>query len=62
MAKSQGKRIAKLSANLPPPKERALAILDAIRNGDCNTAQSLQASTPKKRYSAPDVLDAFSYF
>ena len=62
MLKNQDKRIDKLSANLPP-KERALAILDAIRNEDCNTAQSLQASTPQKRYSAPDyavvdVVDA----
>ena len=62
MLKIQDKRIDKLSANLPP-KERALAILDAIRNEDCNTAQSLQASTPQKRYCAPDyavvdVVDA----
>jgi len=53
MVKSQDKRIDKLSANLPP-KERALAILDAIRNEDFNTALSLQASTPRKSYSAPD--------
>jgi hypothetical protein len=53
MAKSQDKRIDKLAANLPA-KERALAILDAIRNEDCSTAQSLQASTPRRSYSAPD--------
>ena len=53
MAKSQDKRIDKLAANLPA-KERALAILDAIRNEDFNTALSLQASTPRKSYSAPD--------
>jgi hypothetical protein len=62
MIKSQDKRIDKLSANLPA-KERALAILDTIRNEDCSTAQSLQASTPRRSYSAPDyavvnVVDA----
>jgi hypothetical protein len=62
MVKNQDKRIDKLSANLPP-KERALVILDAIRNEDCSTALSLQASTPRKSYSAPDyavvhVVDA----
>jgi hypothetical protein len=59
MAKNQEKRIDKLAANLPA-KERALAIIDAIRNEDCSTAQSLQSSTPRKSYSGPDaaVVDA----
>jgi len=54
MVKNQDKRIDKLSANLPA-KERALAILDAIRNEDKSTATSLQFSTPMKTYSQPDL-------
>lgn len=54
MVKNQDKRIDKLAANLPA-KERALAILDAIRSEDFSTALSLQASTPRISYTAPDA-------
>jgi hypothetical protein len=54
MVKNQDKRIDKLAANLPA-KERALAILDAVRNEDKSTATSLQFSTPMKTYSQPDL-------
>ena len=54
MAKNQDKRIDKLAANLPA-KERAMAILDAIRSEDKSTASSLQFSTPMKTYSQPDL-------
>ncbi len=54
MVKNQDKRIDKLAANLPA-KERALAILDAVRNEDKSTETSLQFSTPMKSYSQPDL-------
>lgn len=57
MAKNQEKRIDKLAANLPA-KERGLAIIDAIRKYDLDTAKSLQAATPRKNYSQIDATVA----
>ena len=50
---NQKKRLDKLSADLPP-KERSIAILDAVRKGDMATAISLEEATPKKSYRGPD--------
>jgi hypothetical protein len=51
---NQKKRLDKLSADLPP-KERSIAILDAVRRGDMATAISLEEATPRKSYSGPDI-------
>ena len=57
--RNQDRRLDKLSANLPA-KERALAIMDAVRRDDIESVMSLQASTPRKSYSQADavVVDA----
>ena len=51
--KNQKKRLDKLSADLPP-KERSIAILDAVRRNDMPTAIALQEATPRKSYRGPD--------
>jgi len=51
---NQKKRLDKLSADLPP-KERSIAILDAVRRGDMATAISLEEATPRKSYRGPDA-------
>ena len=50
---NQKKRLDKLSADLPP-KERSIAILDAVRRDDMATAISLEETTPRKSYRGPD--------
>jgi hypothetical protein len=50
---NQKKRLDKLSADLPP-KERSIAILDAVRKDDIKTAIALQETTPTMSYSGPD--------
>jgi hypothetical protein len=50
---NQKKRLDKLSADLPP-KERSIAILDAVRRNDMATAISLEEATPRKSYRGPD--------
>jgi hypothetical protein len=52
--RSQVKRMDKLSAGLPP-KERCLAIADAVQCEEMDTAMSLLASTPKKNYLKRDA-------
>jgi hypothetical protein len=51
---NQKKRLDKLSTDLPP-KERSIAILDAVRRGDMTTAISLAEATPRKSYRGPDI-------
>jgi len=51
---NQKKRLEKLSAGLPP-KERSIAILDAVRRGDMATAISLEEATPTKSYQGSDL-------
>tara|TARA_B100000315_G_C14504431_1_gene553890 strand:- start:7 stop:540 length:534 start_codon:yes stop_codon:yes gene_type:complete len=50
---NQKKRLDKLSADLLP-KERSIAILDAVRKDDIKTAIALQETTPTMSYSGPD--------
>jgi hypothetical protein len=51
---NQKKRLDKLSADLTP-KERSIAILDAVRKGDMAMAISLEKATPTKSYQGSDL-------